>query len=267
MPQRHHYRTVWLSDIHLGYQDCKADYLLDFLDHCRIDLLYLVGDIVDLWALKRQFHWPDSHNRLLHRLVCLPRDGTKVIYVPGNHDAAARRYVGLTISDIEVHREYIHTMATGKKLLLLHGDRFDSEVCLGKLHAWIGDRAYAGLLFLNRWYNHYRSWRGNHYWSLAGYLKTRVDGASRAIARYRALVAGYARERGVDGVVCGHIHHPELCHIDGVLYCNDGDWVENCSALTESHQGELSLVYWTSTMAGRSAPAAATDAENTRKAA
>lgn len=240
-----HYRTVWLSDIHLGYKDCKAAYLLDFLRHSQIDTLYLVGDIVDMWAMSRQFIWPPSHNQLFHRLLSLPQEGTRVIYLPGNHDQPAQKYDGMVFGDIEIHRQYIHTTANGKKLLLLHGDQFDQEVCFGPLHAWVGDKAYDLLLFANRWYNHIRTMLGYPYWSLAGYIKSRVKGANQAIDRYRDIGCRQAREWGLDGIVCGHIHHPQIIEQDGVLYCNSGDWIENCSALTEDTNGHLSLVRWT----------------------
>jgi UDP-2,3-diacylglucosamine pyrophosphatase LpxH len=245
MAKRNFYRTVFLSDIHLGDKDCKAEFLLDFLDNSRIECLYLIGDIIDMWAMSRQFLWPDAHNRVLHKLMSLPAEGTRVIYLPGNHDQPAQRYDGMALGDIEIHREYIHTLADGRKLLLMHGDQFDQEVCFGPLHAWVGDKAYKLLLFVNRWYNRLRVWRGHDYWSLAGYIKQRVSGASEAIARYRDLGCQYASERGLDGIVCGHIHHPEITEQDGMLYCNDGDWVENCSALTEDSAGNLALVYWT----------------------
>lgn len=245
MGKRRQYRTLFLSDIHLGYQDCKADFLLDFLQNCQAEQVYLIGDIIDMWALSRQFLWPESHNRLLHRLMSLPAEGTRVVYLPGNHDEPAQRYDGMALGDIEIHREYIHTLANGTKFLLMHGDQFDQEVCFGPFHAWIGDKAYQLLLFVNRWYNRYRVMRGHAYWSLAGYVKNRVSGASDAIARYRDIACRYAQERGVDGIVCGHIHHPEITQSGAVLYCNDGDWVENCSALTEDHQGNLELIYWT----------------------
>lgn len=240
-----HYRTVFLSDIHLGDKHCKADFLIDFLSHSRIDTLYLIGDIVDMWAMRRQFLWPESHNRIFHLLLNLPGKGTRVIYLPGNHDEPAQHYDGMVFCDVEIHREYIHTTAAGKKLLLMHGDQFDQEVCFGPLHAWIGDKGYKLLLFLNRWYNRYRVMRGHDYWSLAGYIKSRVRGASDAISRYRDIGCRHAASMGVDGIVCGHIHHPEITEQNGILYCNDGDWVENCSALVEDHQGSLELVYWT----------------------
>lgn len=244
-----HYRTVWLSDIHLGCIDCKADHLLDFLDNSTIDTLFLVGDIVDLWALSKQFRWPDSHNKLLHKLLSISdpnKSGhpTKVIYLPGNHDEAAQKYDQMSFGHVEIHREYIHTTAAGKKLLLLHGDQFDNEVCFGKMQAWIGDKGYEFLLLINRWYNFLRSKHGYPYWSLAGHIKSRIRGANEAISRYRNAAIKRAKDMELDGVVCGHIHHPEIFEADGVTYYNDGDWVENCSALTEDHEGNMSLIYW-----------------------
>ncbi|MDN4501892.1 UDP-2,3-diacylglucosamine diphosphatase [Alteromonadaceae bacterium BrNp21-10] len=239
-----HYRTLWLSDIHLGSKDCKAEYLLDFLHHSKIDTLYLVGDIVDMWAMSKQFMWPEAHNRLFHTLVSLPAKGTKVIYLPGNHDEPAQKYDGMLFGDVEIHREYVHTTADGKRLLILHGDQFDQQVCFGPIHSWIGDKGYDLLLFLNRWYNRARALMGFPYWSFAGYIKSKVKGANEAIERYKRACCLRAKSMGLDGVVCGHIHHPEVSDVDGITYCNDGDWVENCSALTENQQGELQLVYW-----------------------
>lgn len=239
------FRTVWISDIHLGSRDCKAEYLLDFLQNSQIETLYLVGDIVDMWALSKQFMWPKAHNDLFHFILELSHSNTKVIYLPGNHDEPAQKYDGMEFGDVEIHREYIHTTADGKKLLLLHGDVFDGQVCFGRLTAWIGDKGYELLLFLNRWYNRFRAWFGKPYWSLAGYLKSRISGANMAIQRYREACTDKASEMGLDGVVCGHIHHPEVVDVDGVTYYNDGDWIENCSALTEDAKGNIQLIYWT----------------------
>lgn len=242
---KNHYRTVWLSDIHLGCKDCKAKYLLNFLNHHSIDTLFLVGDIIDMWALSKQFHWPESHNELLHKLLSLSKEGTRVIYLPGNHDEPAQKYNRMCFGDIEIHRDYLHTTATGKKLLLLHGDQFDQEVCFGRTQAWLGDKGYDLLLLINRWYNVIRSKNGYPYRSLAGYIKTRIRGANKAISRYRHAAIRHAKKYMVDGIVCGHIHHPEITTIDGVTYYNDGDWIENCSALTEDMNGHIQLVYWT----------------------
>lgn len=239
-----HYKTVWLSDIHLGCKDCKAEYLLDFLEHSEIETLYLVGDIIDMWAMSKQFRWPKTHNNLFHKLLSLPSQGTRVIYLPGNHDEPIQKYDGKHFGDIEIHRSYTHVTEQGKRLLILHGDQFDQQVCLGSLHSWVGDVLYDFLLFVNRWYNWGRVKAGQPYWSLASYIKSRLKGAGNAIGRYRSACSETAKKQGFDGVVCGHIHHPEIVEDDGFLYLNDGDWVESCSALVESTTGELSLVYW-----------------------
>lgn len=245
MLTKKHYRTVWLSDIHLGSKDCKAAYLLDFLEHSHIDTLFLIGDIIDLWALSKQFLWPPLHNKLFHKLLSLSDSDTKIIYLPGNHDEPAQKYDGMGFGEIEIHREYIYTTINGKKLLLLHGDQFDEEVCFGRFHKWIGDKGYGLLLFVNHWYNVVRSKRGRPYRSLAGYIKSRVRGANEAIDRYKKAAIDKAKKSKVDGIVCGHIHHPEITETDGITYYNDGDWVENCSALIEDHTGHIELIYWT----------------------
>lgn len=259
MNQKQHYRTVWLSDIHLGCKNCKAEFLLDFLNNTTIDTLFLVGDIVDLWALSRQFLWPHSHNTLLHKLLSLSdadnsKHKTRVIYLPGNHDEPAQKYDNMSFGHVEIYREFIHTTADGKKLLLLHGDQFDNEVCFGRAQTWIGDKGYDLLLFLNRWYNAIRVKHGYPYWSLAGHIKTRIRGANDAIAHYRQAAIKRAKKEGVDGIVCGHIHHPEISTVDGITYYNDGDWVENCSALTEDAQGNIKLVYWAKELAKTISP-------------
>jgi UDP-2,3-diacylglucosamine pyrophosphatase LpxH len=240
-----HYRSVWLSDIHLGCKDCKADYLLDFLNKNTMDTLYLVGDIVDMWAMRKRFIWPDSHNQVLHRLMTISHQGTQVIYLPGNHDAPLQKYDGMTFGDVQVCRERVHTNVNGKCFLVLHGDQFDDDVCFGSIQAWIGDKGYDLLLLLNRWYNRSRAMLRLPYWSLAGYIKSHIQGANQAIERYRNACVNRARERGLDGVICGHIHHPEKSLIDGIEYLNDGDWVENCSALAEDAKGNMNLIYWT----------------------
>lgn len=239
-----HYRTVWLSDIHLGSKDCKAEYLLDFLQHSDIDNLYLVGDIVDMWAMSRQFRWPDCHNKVLHHIISLSYSGTNVMYLPGNHDEPLQKYDGMDFGQVKIKRQHIHTTAQGKSLLLLHGDQFDQEVCFGAIHAWIGDKAYDLLLFINRWYNWLRIRSGGDYWSLAGYIKSHIRGANIAIQRYRNACCQRAREMKLDGIVCGHIHHPEIYQDNDITYLNNGDWIENCTAIVESHQGDLSLLHW-----------------------
>ena len=239
-----HHRAVWLSDIHLGCKDCKAELLLDFLAHNTMDTLYLVGDIVDFWSLRKRFLWPESHNRLLHALYSLSMTETNVIYLPGNHDEIIKPYANMLFGHVEIKQRLVHETAAGKRLLVLHGDDFDAEVCLGKFHAWLGDKLYDFLLFLNRTFDGYRKLRGFHYWSLAAHIKKHVKKANEAIARYRCATLKEVKRLSLDGVVCGHIHHPEIIEQDGLLYCNDGDWIESCSALTENSQGELNLMFW-----------------------
>lgn len=239
-----HYKAVWLSDIHLGNKDCKAEFLLEFLQNISVETLYLVGDIVDMWQMEKQFRWPDAHNQVMHKLMQMSNQGTRVVYLPGNHDAPIQKYAGMAFGDIEIERELVHTTADGKRYLVLHGDQFDADVTLGKFQAWIGDKGYDLLLFLNRWYNRFRAWRNNHYWSLAGYIKKHIKGANKAIERYREAGCKHAAERGLDGIICGHIHHPESVMVNGVHYINDGDWIENCSALVEDNSGRLSLIHF-----------------------
>ena len=239
-----HYRTLWLSDIHLGNRDCKAEYLLSFLDSITVDTLYLVGDIVDMWQMTKQFRWPQAHNQVMHKFMQMSQDGTRVVYLPGNHDEPIQSSSGMAFGAIEIERELVHTTAQGKRYLVLHGDQFDGDVTMGKFHAWIGDKGYDLLLFLNREFNRLRAWRKREYWSLAGYIKKHIKGANEAIARYREACCRRADEMGLDGVVCGHIHHPESSFENGIHYINDGDWIENCSALSEDVNGNLSLIHY-----------------------
>ncbi|MDM7859731.1 UDP-2,3-diacylglucosamine diphosphatase [Alteromonas sp. ASW11-36] len=235
-------RSVFLSDIHLGSIDCKAEFLLSFLNNLECDTLYLVGDIVDMWQMSKQFRWPKAHNDVLHRLIELSHSNTRVIFLPGNHDAPLQKYSGMHFGEIAIHRETVHTTATGAKYLVLHGDQFDADVTLGRFHEWMGDKGYEFLLTLNRWYNAYMQKRNKRYWSLASYIKRRIKGANLAIDRYRTAACKRAEELGLDGVICGHIHYPESVSVRDIHYVNDGDWVDSCSALIEDRTGELQLM-------------------------
>ncbi|MEO3679301.1 UDP-2,3-diacylglucosamine diphosphatase [Rheinheimera fenheensis] len=236
-------RTLFLSDVHLGCKDCQADYLLAFLQQCRVDTIYLLGDIVDLWAMQKQVHWHQQQNKLLRCLLDKAEQGCRLVYIPGNHDEAFRLYAGKQFGNISVQLRASHTTVQGKRLLLLHGDEFDKEVNFGRWHAWLGDNLYDLLLFLNRWYNRLRRLSGGGYFSLSAYIKSRVPGAQKAIARYRAAAVAKARRAGFDGIVCGHIHHPEIRLEQGIIYCNDGDWIDSCTALAEHHDGSLALYH------------------------
>lgn len=242
------YRTIWISDIHLGTRGCKAELLLEFLRHTESDTLYLVGDIVDGWRLKRSWYWHQSHNDVVQKLLRKARKGTTVIYVPGNHDEALRDFIdgmaGSQFGGISVQLEAIHRTADGRRLLVTHGDHFDGIVTYAKWLALLGDAAYGMALGLNTWFNHLRRRLGLPYWSLSAYLKNKVKNAVEFISDYEQAIAGEARRRHVDGVVCGHIHHAEIRMIDGILYCNDGDWVESCTALVEHTDGRLEILHW-----------------------
>ena len=241
---RFHVRTAFISDVHLGSRGCRADLLLQFLRSVHMDQLILVGDIVDLWSLRRSFYWPSAHNEVVRTILALARSGTRVVYVPGNHDEEFREFVGESFGQLEIHRDYVHVAADGRRWLVLHGDEFDNVVKCSRWLAAVGSRVYDWTLELNRHFNSIRRWFGYSYWSLAGYLKHRVRNAMQYVNSFEQAVAHEARRRGVDGVVCGHIHRAGISDFDGLTYCNDGDWVENCSALIEDRSGRMALWHW-----------------------
>jgi UDP-2,3-diacylglucosamine pyrophosphatase LpxH len=244
-PAPHRYRAIWLSDIHLGSSGCQANYLLDFLRHNESEYLYLVGDIIDGWQLKKGWYWPQAHNDVVQKVLRKARKGTHVVYIPGNHDEAVRQFTNLAFGDIHVREEVFHTTLAGKRLWVVHGDLFDGVIQHAKWLAYLGDSAYTVILVLNRWFNRIRSRLGFQYWSLSQYLKHQVKNAVNFISSFERVMTDEARRRGCDGVVCGHIHKAEIRDMDGLLYCNDGDWVESLSALVETLEGELRIVYWT----------------------
>jgi UDP-2,3-diacylglucosamine pyrophosphatase LpxH len=237
-------RTVWISDVHLGTPGCRADALLDFLKHVHCEQLFLVGDIIDGWQLRRSWYWPQAHNDVVQKLLRKARKGTRVVFVPGNHDEFARRYVEHNFGGIDVVEDCIHLTADGRRLWITHGDLFDGVVQCAKWLAYVGDNLYGFTLQLNRWFNILRARMGMPYWSLSKYLKQKVKRAVSYVSDFEEAVAREARKRGVDGVVCGHIHHAEMRMIDGILYCNDGDWVESLTALVEHPDGRLEIVDW-----------------------
>lgn len=241
-----HYRAIWISDVHLGTSGCQANYLLDFLKHNDSDYLYLVGDIIDGWALKRGWYWHQSHNDVVQKILRKARKGTQVTYIAGNHDEVMRQFLGLAFGGIEICDEAVHVTADGRKLLITHGDLFDAVIQCARWLAIVGDHAYTVTLRLNRWFNHIRARFGLEYWSLSQFLKHKVKKAVNFVTQFEEAVAKEARERGMDGVVCGHIHKAEMREINGILYCNDGDWVESMSALVETMEGELKIVTWQS---------------------
>lgn len=237
-------RSVFLSDIHLGFHGCSADYLCDFLSRVECRNLYLVGDIIDFWALGKGRGWARSHSRVIQMFLEKAMAGTRVVLVPGNHDETLRQYVGLVLGEVEVHDRVIHETADGQRLLVLHGDQFDSVVRCSPLLAMIGSGLYGLLLRLNTSINSVRRRLGMEYWSLAAYLKHKVKNAVQYIGRFEEAVVTAARREGVDGVVCGHIHRAEITRMGGITYMNCGDWVESCTALVEHHDGRIELLQW-----------------------
>lgn len=238
------YRTVFISDIHLGTKGCQAELLLDFIRHIECDHLFLVGDIIDGWKLRSGWHWPQSHNDVVQKVLRMARKGVNVTYVPGNHDEGAREFIGVHFGGVVVARDVIHETADGKRFLVLHGDEFDGVVQHARWLAFVGDYAYRALIAINTLFNRVRRRMGFGYWSLSAFLKTRVKNALQFVENFEAAVADEARRRGVDGVICGHIHKAEMRDIDGIAYINDGDWVESCTALVEHPDGRLEILEW-----------------------
>ncbi|MDA0662097.1 MAG: UDP-2,3-diacylglucosamine diphosphatase [Proteobacteria bacterium] len=238
------YRSIWISDVHLGTRGCKAEFLLDFLNNVKCDQLYLVGDIVDGWRLKRSWYWPTAHNEIVSAVLDMAKSGTEVIYIPGNHDEMLREYTGIQLGGVDVQRECIHTGVDGRRYLVTHGDDFDVVVKYAKWVALLGDWAYTVLLWLNNYLNDARRLLGLPYWSLSAYLKDKVKNAVEFVSAFETALAAEANRRDLDGVVCGHIHRAEIRDINGIRYMNSGDWVESCTALTESGDGSFEIVRW-----------------------
>jgi UDP-2,3-diacylglucosamine pyrophosphatase LpxH len=260
MPQAAYHRTVWLSDIHLGSRHCRVEFLQHFLAGMRCDQLYLVGDIVDLERMRSRFYWPKSHTEALQQLLEIARSGTRVVYIPGNHDDDFRAMAGLRLGPIEVARKLVHVTADGRRLLVLHGDEFDSTLKCNALSSLIGSAGYGLLLGLNRLNHRINELLGRPYWSLAQSVKLRIGKAAHYMRRFEEACLHAARDAGLDGVVCGHIHRAAIIERDGLVYCNDGDWVESCTALVEDHAGELTLLEWRQAAGAASLPVPLSDA-------
>lgn len=236
------YRTIWLSDLHLGSRHCRAAELARYVSKLSCRQLYLVGDIIDLESLERDFYWPSLHTAIRARFLDLARSGTRVTYIPGNHDMALRRLAGQTISNIEIKLRTAHVTVSGEKLLVTHGDEFDAAVRCGLIAKFAGSLGYRQLLRINRWVNEGRALTGRPHWSLARRVKTRIASAHHYVNRFKQSAIDSAAEGGFDGVICGHVHLPELDTRGGILYANDGDWIEHGTALVEDHSGRLTLV-------------------------
>ncbi len=238
------WRSIFISDIHLGTRGCQAEVLLDFLKHCNAQSYYLVGDVVDGWRLQKSWYWPGAHNDVVQKLLRKARKGSQLIYVPGNHDEFLRQYIDLSFGDIQVRHNPVHVTADGRRLLVIHGDQYDNVMLYSRWLAFLGDSAYEMLLRLNQPLNRVRRWMGMPHWSLSQFVKLKVKNAVNFISRFEEVVAADAAHHQVDGVVCGHIHHAEIRDINGITYCNDGDWVESCTALVEHMDGRLEIIHW-----------------------
>lgn len=239
------YRAIFISDVHLGTRGCQAGLLVDFLRHHSAETIYLVGDIVDGWQLKRGWFWPQTHNDVVQKLLRAVRKGTRIIYLPGNHDEFLRGYFGTHFGGIEVTDEIVHQGADGRRYLVLHGDRFDVVVMNARWLAHLGDWAYDAAIAWNRRVNAVRRRLGLGYWSLSAWAKLKVKRAVSYIGAYESVLAGEARRHKVDGVICGHIHHAVIRDIGGLAYMNCGDWVESCTALAEDGEGRFAILRWT----------------------
>lgn len=238
------YRTLFLSDLHLGTRAAQAELLLDFLKYHDAETIYLVGDIVDGWRLKKGWYWPQAHNDVVQKFLRKVRKGVRVIYIPGNHDEFARNYTGLTFGGIEVVSEALHKTADDKKIIVMHGDQFDIVVCNARWLAYLGDWAYRVAISTNTWVNTARRLSGMGYWSLSAWAKMKVKNAVNFIGDFEKTLALEAKRKNADGVICGHIHHATIKQIDGALYINTGDFVESCSAVVEHQDGHFEIIYW-----------------------
>ena len=238
------FRTVWISDVHLGTRGCNAALLVDFLRSIECETLYLVGDIVDGWRLRKGWYWPDAHNEVVRRVLKMAHRGTRVVFIAGNHDEMLRDYAGMTFGGVELALEAVHRTADGRRLLVTHGDAYDGVVLYARWLAFLGDAAYGLLLRANIAFNAVRRRLKMPYWSLSSYMKKRVKNAVQFISSFEEAVAHEAIARGMDGVVCGHIHCAEIREFGGITYYNDGDWVESCTALVEDRQGHIAILDW-----------------------
>lgn len=248
------YRTVFISDTHLGFRGARTEELSTFLKHVRCERLYLVGDILDLWALKSRWRWPASHNQVVRRLLKHAKRGTQVVYIPGNHDDAARQYAGLDFAGVRVAVQAVHRTSDGLQLLVTHGDEYDMVVKHSRVLSMVGGWAYDRLITLNRAVNAARAWFGLRPWSFSDTIKRKVKSACTYVSDYRGHLLEEAVRRKLDGVVCGHVHQPAMEWMDApggaaaggadstLLYCNCGDWIERCTALVEHQSGRLEVI-------------------------
>lgn len=245
------YRALFISDVHLGTRSAQTEALLEFLRLVDADVIYLVGDIVDFWKVRRGPHWPQSHNDVLQKLLRKVRKGTRIIFIPGNHDEALRDYCGTSFGGIDIRRDDIHVSANGRRYVVMHGDEFDIVVRYARWVAFLGDRSYEFALWFNNPLNWVRRHLGLGYWSLSAYLKGRVKSAVSFIGDYELALSDVARRRNADGIICGHIHHAADRRIGPIHYLNCGDWVESCTTVYETFDGEFGVLRWLEEMDAR----------------
>lgn len=244
------FRTIFISDVHLGSKAAKADFLIDFLRHHDADTIYLVGDIVDGWRLRRTWHWPQAHNDVVQKLLRKARKGASIIYIAGNHDEFARQFQGVHFGGIVVTDQVVHETADGRRLLVIHGDQFDTVVHNARWLAYLGDHAYDAAMFINRLVARMRQTLGMPYWSFSSWAKIKVKKAVNFIGSFQKVLADEARHCGVDGVVCGHIHHAAIETFNEIQYINTGDWVESCTAVVEHFDGRMEILRWAKVESG-----------------
>jgi UDP-2,3-diacylglucosamine pyrophosphatase LpxH len=242
--QHHHYRAIFISDVHLGSKGAKAEFLSNFLKYNHSKKLYLVGDIIDCWRLKKRMFWPQEHTNVIRRILTKSKRETDIIFVTGNHDDLLRRYSGLNFGNISLADEAVYKRENGEKILVVHGDKYDSVVQSQKWLAIVGDWAYETLVQFNTIFNKIRNLLGMRYWSLSSFIKKKVKSAVSFISAYEEAVAKDCQLNGYKGVVCGHIHQSEIRVINGIDYYNCGDWIESCTAIVETLDGEMKLLKW-----------------------
>ena len=238
-------RSAFISDVHLGTVGCRAELLLDFLRRLDVERLYLVGDIIDMQRMQQAVHWPTSHSAVMRTLFRHAANGMQVFYIPGNHDAALRAFAGSDIKAVRIRLNTVHETGDGRRLLVTHGDQFDAELRIGSLKERVGSAAYQWLVDVDAGINRVRARFGYERVRIASAVKMKIASARRYIDEFECLATLHARRRGLDGIVCGHIHKPACIVDDGVGYYNDGDWVEHCSAIVEDDAGGLRTVSWT----------------------
>ena len=239
------YKSVFISDLHLGSKHCNAEKLLKFLDGLETEKLYLVGDIIDGWRLHKKWYWPNKHNKIVQKLIKIAKR-SEVIYITGNHDEFLRTIPDINIGKVTVYNRFDHIGVDGKRYLVTHGDMFDHlmRTRTGRFVMQLGDVAYDGLIYLNLLVNGFRKIFNRPPWSLAKFLKNKAKVAASYIGDFEQEMSTYCKKKGYDGVICGHIHHATIKDFDGVVYMNDGDWCESCTALVETKAGTFEIIYY-----------------------